>query len=70
MVPTASFIQENPILILFLVYLWTIPWKGMALWKSARSGQIFWFLAFLFLNTLAILEIVYIFFVLKKNKLK
>lgn len=40
--------------------LWVIPWKGVALWKAARNGHKGWFVAILLLNTLAILEIIYI----------
>lgn len=49
-----------PLAVLFL--LWTIPWKVVALWKAARNGHKAWFVAFLVMNTLAILEIVYVFF--------
>ncbi len=60
---------QYPWLIIVLV-LWTIPWKGVALWKSARNGQKWWFIALFLINTLAILEIIYIFvFSKKKNKL-
>lgn len=47
--------------------VWTIPWKGVALWKAARNGRIGWFIALLILNTLAILEIIYIFYFSKKR---
>ncbi|MFC1728031.1 DUF5652 family protein [Nanoarchaeota archaeon] len=57
----------NPWLVA-LISLWTIPWKGFALWKAARNRQLVWFIALLVLNTLAILEIVYIFFFQKKVK--
>ena len=50
------------------VAIWTTPWKGVALWKAARNGQLGWFIALLLLNTLAILEIVYIFFFQKKKE--
>ena len=46
--------------VLVLLVLWTLPWKGMALWKSARLGDRWWFAALLVINTLAILEILYI----------
>jgi hypothetical protein len=46
--------------IIWLVIVWTIPWKGVALWKSARNGHKTWFVLLLLLNTLAILDIVYI----------
>ena len=44
-----------------ILMFWVFPWKAVALWKSARNGHIWWFLAILFINTLAILEILYIF---------
>ncbi len=40
--------------------LWTLPWKGIALWRAAKNGQKKWFVALLVVNTLAILDIVYI----------
>lgn len=60
------FLIENP-WILFLLFLWTLPWKGVALWKSARRKEKYWFVALLVLNTLAILEILYIFVFSKKK---
>ncbi|EKD58274.1 MAG: hypothetical protein ACD_56C00159G0003 [uncultured bacterium] len=44
-----------------VILLWTLPWKGSALWISARRGHVGWFLVLLVLNTLAILDILYIF---------
>jgi len=46
--------------IIILVVLWTIVLKGFALWFSARAGQRNWFIALLILNTLGILELVYL----------
>ena len=51
----------------FIVVGWTLPWKGVALWKSARNGQIAWFIALLVINTLAILEIIYLVFFQRKK---
>jgi len=53
-----------------LIALWSIPWKGVALWKAAKKGQTGCFIAILILNTLAILEILYIFVFSKKKKSK
>jgi len=55
------FLAQNQWLLL-LVVLWTLPWKGFALWKAAKNTHKIWFVALLILNTLAILEIVYIFY--------
>jgi len=62
-----EFILQNS-WVLLLIALWTLPWKGVALWKSARNKQTAWFVAILILNTLAILEIAYIFYFSKKKK--
>lgn len=46
---------------LFVVaVLWSIILKGFALWYSARGGQKWWFVALLLVNTVGILEIVYL----------
>lgn len=52
--------------IFILIVLWTLPWKGAALWKAARQNNKNWFIALFLLNTLAILEILYIFKFSKK----
>lgn len=64
-----QFIQENVWLVMLLA-LWVLPWKGVALWKASRLGQKKWFIAMLVLNTLAILEIFYIFFIARKKTLE
>ena len=46
---------------------WTLPWKGGALWRSARNHHTAWFVVLLIINTLAILEIIYIFGFSKKK---
>jgi len=64
-----QFLIQNPWIILLLV-LWTIPWKGVALWKAARLRDKWWFIAILIINTLAVLEILYIFIFSKRKTLK
>lgn len=54
-------------LILLPILFWTLPWKGLALWRAARNGHKKWFIVLLVVNTLAILEIVYIFYFSKKK---
>ena len=59
---------QNPLLVLvLLIATWTLPWKGWALWIAARKSDKKWFIALLVLNTLAILDILYI-FVFSRNK--
>jgi len=54
---------------LFVVLLiWSLSWKGIALWKAARNGDKAWFIALLILNTIGILEIFYIFVFSKREE--
>lgn len=48
---------------ILFVALWSLLWKGLALWRAAKRGDMWWFIAFLLLNTLGILEIIYLFVV-------
>ena len=50
-----------------ILALWTLFWKGLALWKSARNDERYWFVALLVINTLGILEMLYL-FIFAKNK--
>ena len=48
--------------ILFILLLvWSLVWKGMALWRAARTGRKRWFIAILAVNTFGILEILFLF---------
>lgn len=53
-----TYLTENPWLLLLL--LWIIFWKGLALWQSAQRKEKIWFIALLLVNTLGLLEIVYL----------
>jgi len=61
---------NNPWFVFALTVLavWTIIWKGIALWKAACNGSKPWFIVLLIVNTLGILEIIYIFFFSKKKE--
>ena len=57
-------------MLLSLVVIWELVWKGIALWKAGRHKQLPWFVVMLVVNTLGILEIIYIvFFQAKTNAL-
>lgn len=51
---------------LALAVIWTLIWKGIALWKAGQNGQLPWFVVLLLVNTLGILEIIYIVWFAKK----
>lgn len=50
-----------PVWAITAVALWSLPWKGVALWKAAQKKDVYWFVALLLINTVGILEILYIF---------
>jgi methionyl-tRNA synthetase len=53
--------------VLVVLIAWSLVWKGLALWKAARLGSKPWFVILLIVNTLGLLEIIYFFFVGKKD---
>lgn len=57
---------QNP-WILLIAILWTLPWKGYALWTSSKRHQKGWFVILLIFNTFGLLEIFYIFYIAKKT---
>ncbi len=60
----ASSLGISPKIALFvysIILVWSLIWKGIASWKSARKGHIIWFVVFFVINTIGILEILYIY---------
>ena len=43
-----------------LAAVWSAIWKAIALWKAARNSHLGWYIVMLIVNTLGILEIIYI----------
>jgi len=57
------YLMEPWVIALFVVALiWSGVWKAIALWKSARHNQLVWFVVLCIVNTLGILEIIYLAF--------
>lgn len=57
-------IFANPftnIAIFYLLLVWSLVWKGIALWRAAKYEQRNWFIGILALNTVSIVEIIYLF---------
>ena len=46
---------------MYVLLAWSLFWKGLALWKSARRGEKWWFIVLLVINTVGLLEILYLF---------
>lgn len=60
-------IPEWVSLVILPLIVWSAFWKVLALWHAARRSDAVWFIALLFLNTLGILEIIYLY---KSGKFK
>jgi len=50
-----------------LALAWSGVWKAIALWKSARHNQLVWFVVLCIVNTLGLLEIIYLAFFQRKQ---
>jgi len=62
-------LYQNPsvfILLILLISVWSLIWKGLALWKSSQKKETKWFVFLLVFNTAGILPIIYL--ILKKDK--
>lgn len=66
---TISFI-ENHTLLFVLILAWSLAWKGWALWKSARLSHKWWFVILLVVNTVGVLEMIYIFLIARKYQVE
>ncbi len=56
---------NTPVFYIFII--WSLIWKGIALWYAARNKQLAWFITLILVNTVGILEIIYLVF-FRKNK--
>jgi len=63
----AQYIESHPA-VLWAVIAWSIAWKGVALWHAARGRQLAWYIVLLVINTVGVLEIVYLLFFRKKDR--
>ena len=54
--------------LLVVVLVWSLVWKLVALWKSARNKHLVWFIVLAIFNTAGILPILYIFVFSKRVK--
>ncbi|MEK7602559.1 MAG: DUF5652 family protein [Patescibacteria group bacterium] len=55
------------IFVLIIALIWTMVIKGIALWHAARNGHKIWFVVLLVVNTIGILELLYVLVFSKKD---
>ncbi|TWH46220.1 DUF5652 family protein [Sporomusa sp. KB1] len=61
-----AIVQNNPGL-LILIVAWSTVWKAIATWHAARNSQLGWFIALFIINTVGVLEIIYLSFFAKRK---
>jgi len=59
---TSETASTGTIVLWVVILIWSLAWKGWALWRAAQNKSIPWFVILLVLNTVGVLEIIYIFF--------
>ena len=47
--------------LLVVIVAWSLIWKLLGMWKSARKGSVIWFIILALFNTVGVLPILYIF---------
>ena len=50
----------------YIIGLWSLIWKGIALYRAANAKQSIWFVVILVVSTFSILELIYLFKFSKK----
>jgi hypothetical protein len=53
-----------------IVAVWDLTWKGLALWQAGKRRQPVWFVALLVLNTVGILPITYLWLMRRRDAAK
>jgi phosphoglycerol transferase MdoB-like AlkP superfamily enzyme len=56
--------------VIVLAVIWSLFWKGLALWHAGRNSQPIWFVVLLISSTLGVLDILYLVFFQIKPKEK
>lgn len=64
--------MNDPIIItaIWVALIWSLVWKGMALWRAVKNDNKPWFVVLLVVNTLGILEILYLYIFGKEKAAK
>ncbi|MBA7481271.1 hypothetical protein ES707_16741 [subsurface metagenome] len=55
-------------LVISLAVVWSMAWKGVALWRAGRNRHLIWFIVLFIINTLGILPIIYVFAFSRKKE--
>lgn len=58
---TTVYLEPTERLIIVVLIIWSLAWKGVALWRAAHRDEKKWFIALFMVNTIGILEILYLY---------
>lgn len=61
-----ALVEKYPLFFAALT-IWSIIWKGLALWKAAERRERNWFIIILVINSFGILDIIYYYLVGRGN---
>jgi len=64
---TFFFATTSGTVLISALMLWSMIWKGIALWRASRNNQVTWFVILFIINTVGILEIIYLLMAGKKK---
>ncbi|NLB80075.1 MAG: hypothetical protein GX800_00325 [Clostridiaceae bacterium] len=62
-----QYVNDN-LIIFYATMLWSMVWKGLALWRAAKLNKVGFFVALLIINTVGIFEIIFLIATRKKAK--
>lgn len=62
------FMTTLGMVVLGVLIAWGVVWKGFALYRAGKQSQPGWFVALFLINTLGILEILYLAFFSKRRR--
>ena len=70
--PTVTWaVYQNEVILwlaISLAVVWSMAWKGVALWRAGSNRHLVWFIVLFIINTLGILPIIYIFAFSRKKE--
>lgn len=61
-----TLLNNQPLFLLILV--WSLVWKGLALWRAAKRGDKIWYIVMMVVNLLGLVEIIYLLVTNKKEE--
>lgn len=65
-----NFFTPGTLVLIRILIIWSILWKGIALWKAGSKKQLARFVCLFIFNTVGILPIIYLAFFQKKEENK